>query len=225
MSLSADTVVLGLTTEDLAPKPGASQGGHGTSTTTPAIGLVDYLCDRYTRSDRIPDAVALRRAHFAAHRTLAAYQQLHAAAHAADCWQAERGEALALLRADAAQRERGWYAGPVLVDALLDGKDVDAAWQAATATGADDRQWLILADQAQAIRPADALRVYQRLAEPLEMQTGNTVYEQLTSLLLRMRDCCRRLGNPDDFTAHLATLRAGQKRKRNLMRLLDQHGL
>lgn len=30
---------------------------------------------------------------------------------------------------------------------------------------------------------------------------------------------------PDDFTAHLATVRAGQKRKRILMRLLDRHGL
>ncbi|MFF9511987.1 hypothetical protein ACF1BU_35715 [Streptomyces sp. NPDC014724] len=40
-----------------------------------------------------------------------------------------------------------------------------------------------------------------------------------------MRDCHRRLGTPDDFAAHLAALRAGQKRKRNLMRLLDQHGL
>ncbi|MGY5036225.1 hypothetical protein ACWC9U_36630 [Streptomyces sp. 900116325] len=30
---------------------------------------------------------------------------------------------------------------------------------------------------------------------------------------------------PDDLTAHLATMRAGQKRKRSLMRLLDRHGL
>jgi uncharacterized Zn finger protein len=198
---------------------------EASDTTAPAIGLVDYLCDRYTRSDRLPDAVALRRAHFAAHRTLAAYRQLRAAAQAADCWQAERAEALELLRADAAQRERGWYSGPVLIDALLDDKDIDAAWQAATATGAHDRQWLTLADQVRAIRPADALRVYRRLAEPLEKQTGNAVYEQLTSLLLSMRDCHRRLGTTDELTAYLAALRASQKRKRNLMRLLDQHGL
>ncbi|MER6105172.1 hypothetical protein ABT115_23360 [Streptomyces sp. NPDC001832] len=203
----------------------AERGITEVSDTTPAIDLVDYLCDRYTRSDRLPDAVALRRARFAAHRTLAAYQQLRAAAQEADCWQAERGEALELLRADTAQREWGWYSGPVLIDALLDDKDIDAAWQAATATGAHDRQWLTLADQARAIRPADALRVYRRLAEPLEKQTGNAVYEQLTSLLLSMRDCHRRLGTTDELTAYLAALRAGQKRKRNLMRLLDQHGL
>ncbi len=55
-------------------------------------------------------------------------------------------------------------------------------------------------------------------------QTGNAVYEQVTRLLLSMRDCHGRLGTEDEFTAYLAALRAGQKRKRNLMRLLDQHG-
>ncbi|MEU0835422.1 hypothetical protein [Streptomyces sp. NPDC005969] len=215
---------------DAAGRPGdalrwAERGIAEVSDTTPVIGLVDYLCDRYTRSDRFLDAVAVRRAHFTAHRSLAAYQQLRTAAHAADCWQAEREQALVLLRADAAQRERDRHGGPVLIDALLDDKDVDAAWQAATTTGADDRQWLGVADQVRAIRPADALRVYQRLAEPLEKQIGNAVYERLTSLLLSMRDCHRRLGAPDDFAAYLAALRAGQKRKRNLMRLLDEHGL
>ncbi|MGW3265508.1 SWIM zinc finger family protein [Streptomyces sp. NPDC001056] len=98
--------------------------------------LVDYLCDRYTQADRPSDAVAVRRDHFRARRTLAAYQQLRAAARTGDCWPAERAGALALLRADAERRQQGWYGGSVLVDALLDDKDVDAAWQAATQTGA-----------------------------------------------------------------------------------------
>ncbi|WP_369392723.1 SWIM zinc finger domain-containing protein [Streptomyces sp. CG1] len=192
---------------------------------TPDIALIDYLCDRYTRAGRPFDAVALRRAHFAAHRSLAAYQQLRTAAQAAGCWQAEREPALVLLRADAGQRQRSGYGGPVLVDALLDDGDVDAAWRAAAETHAHDRQLLALADHARAVRPADALGVYLRLAAPLMKQTGNAVYEQLTGLLLSMRDCHGRLGTEDEFAAYLAALRAGQKRKRNLMRLLDQHGL
>ncbi|MFG2583705.1 SWIM zinc finger family protein [Streptomyces malaysiensis] len=187
--------------------------------------LVDYLCDRYAQADRLPDAVALRRDHFGARRTLLAYQQLRAAAGAADCWPAEREGALALLRADAEQQQHSRYGGPVLIDALLDDKDTDAAWQAATETGAHDQQWLTLADLARAARPADALGVYRRLAEPLTKQTGNAIYEQLTSLLLSIRDCHRRLGTQDEFTTYLTALRADQKRKRNLMRLLDQHGL
>ncbi|MER6531671.1 hypothetical protein [Streptomyces sp. NPDC001508] len=187
--------------------------------------LVDYLCDRYARADRLSDALTVRRDHFGARRSLLAYQQLRAAAQAADSWPAERERALTLLRADAEQRKPGWYAGPVLVDALLDDKDVDAAWQAATETGAHDRQWLTLADQTRADRPADALGVYLRLAEPLTQQTGNPVYEQLVSLLLSIRDCHRRLGTPDEFTAYVRALRTAQKRKRNLMRRMDEHGL
>ncbi|MGP3972736.1 SWIM zinc finger family protein [Streptomyces sp. 8N114] len=189
------------------------------------IALVDHLSDRYTRVGRLPDAVALRRHHFGARRTLLTYRQLRAAALAADCWQDERERALALLRADAEQRQEGWGSGPVLIDALLDEKDVDAAWRAATETGADEQQWLTLADQARGHRPADALGIYLRLAEPLTRQTGNTAYEQLVSLLLSIRDCHRRRGTLDEFTTYITALRTAQRRKRNLMRLMDQHGL
>ncbi|GGN85019.1 hypothetical protein GCM10011579_075600 [Streptomyces albiflavescens] len=187
--------------------------------------LVDYLCGRYARAARLLDAVAVRRDHFGARRSLLTYQQLRAAARAADCWPVEREGALALLRADAGRRHQGWYGGSVLVDALLDDKDVEAAWQAATDSGADDRQWLTLADQARTGRPADSLSVYLRLVEPLNKQTGNAVYEQLVSLLLSVRDCHHRLGTPDEFTAYVTALRTTQKRKRNLMRAMDEHGL
>ncbi|OIJ96058.1 hypothetical protein BIV25_18770 [Streptomyces sp. MUSC 14] len=186
--------------------------------------LVDYLCDRYTRADRLPDAVTLRRDHFGARRSLLAYQQLRAAARAAGRWPAERDGALDLLRADAGRHESR-YGGPVLIDALLDDKDADAAWQAATRTGAHDRQWGTLADQARAGRPADALGVYLRLAEPLTKQTGNAVYAQLVALLLNIRDCHHRLGTDEEFAVYVAALRTAQRRKRNLMRLMDEHGL
>ncbi|WP_235458385.1 SWIM zinc finger family protein [Streptomyces olivochromogenes] len=187
--------------------------------------LVDYLCERYTQADRLSDAVAVRGDHFRARRSLTAYQQLRAAARAADCWPAERGEALALLRADAERRQEGRNGDPVLVDALLDDKDVDAAWQAATQTGGHDRQWLALADQARPARPADALGVYLRLAEPLTKQTGNAIYERLVSLLLSIRDCHRCLETEDEFAVYVTALRTAQKRKRNLMRLMDEQGL
>ncbi|GGT81043.1 SWIM zinc finger family protein [Streptomyces lateritius] len=185
--------------------------------------LVDHLADRYTNAGRLADAVTLRRDHFAARRTLLTYQRLRAAARAAACWPPERGKALDLLRADAERAKS--YGGRVLVDALLDDKDTDAAWQAATEHGAHDGQWLTLADHLRTTRPADALAVYHRLAGPLTRETGNHAYEQLVSLLLSMRDCCRRLGTPDDFTTYVTDLRAAQKRKRNLMRLMDEHGL
>ncbi|MER7533819.1 SWIM zinc finger family protein [Streptomyces sp. NPDC097704] len=185
--------------------------------------LIDYLADRYTRTGRPADAVTLRRDHFAARRSLLTYQQLRAAARAAACWQTEREKVLALLRADA---KRGHaHSGRVLVDILLDDKDVDAAWRTVGEYGAHDGQWLTLADQSRPTRPADALAVYRRLAARLTRETGNHAYEQLVSLLLSIRDCHRRLGTPGDFTAYVTDLRAIQKRKRNLMRLMDDRGL
>ncbi|MFI1660397.1 SWIM zinc finger domain-containing protein [Streptomyces sp. NPDC020472] len=185
--------------------------------------LVDHLTDRYTRTGRLADAVTLRRDHFAARHTLLAYQQLRAVARAADSWSAEREKALALLRADA--ERTGAHGGRALVDILLDDEDVDAAWQAAGEYGAHDDQWLTLADQSRPTRPADALAVYLRLAAALTRETGNRSYEQLVGLLLSIRDCHRRLGTPDDFTMYVTDLRAAQKRKRNLMRLMDEQGL
>ncbi|MEU0742686.1 SWIM zinc finger family protein [Streptomyces sp. NPDC006134] len=185
--------------------------------------LVDHLCDRYATAGRLLDAVALRRDHFGARRSPLAYRQLRTAALAADCWPAEREEALALLRT--AARRPGSPEGPVLVDVLLSDEDLDAAWRAATETGAHDRQWLTLADRVRPDRPADALGVYLRLAEPLTEQTGNAAYEQLVSLLLNIRDCHHRLGTPDEFTTYVTALRTAHRRKRNLMRLMDEHGL
>ncbi|MER5614125.1 SWIM zinc finger family protein [Streptomyces sp. NPDC002215] len=185
--------------------------------------LIDHLADRYTRTGRPADAVTLRRDHFAARRTLLGYQQLRAAAIAAACWPTEREKALAHLRADAERADtRG---GCALVDILLDDGDIDAAWRTAGEYGAHDGQWLTLADQCRPIRPADALAVYLRLATRLTRETGNRAYEQLVSLLLGIRDCHDRLGTPGDFTAYITDVRAAQKRKRNLMRLMDDHGL
>ncbi|MFI8826755.1 SWIM zinc finger domain-containing protein [Streptomyces sp. NPDC053431] len=185
--------------------------------------LVDHLTDRYTQAGRLADAVTLRRDHFAARRTLLAYQQLRAVAIAAACWPTEREKARALLRDDAARADtRGQ---PVLLDVLLDDGDLDAAWRTAEEHGAHDGQWLTLADQSRSTRPADALAVYLRLVTRLTHETDKRAYEELVGLLLGIRDCHRRLGTLDDFTAYIADLRTAQKRKRNLMRLMDDHGL
>ncbi|MFB7594194.1 SWIM zinc finger domain-containing protein [Streptomyces sp. NPDC056160] len=187
--------------------------------------LVDHLTDRYTQAGRLTDAVALRRAHFTSRRTLLTYRQLRAAAQAATCWPTERENALTLLRADAHAAGKNTQGASALVDVLLDDGDIDAAWHAATTSGAHDTQWRTLADTSRPTRPAEALAVYLRLAKPLTHETGIRTYEELVSLLLSMRDCHRALGTQDDFTAYVTTLRTTQKRKRNLMRLMDEHGL
>ncbi|WP_374105412.1 SWIM zinc finger domain-containing protein [Streptomyces sp. ISL-36] len=188
--------------------------------------LVAFVCARYARTGRLADVVTIRRDLLRARPSLAAYQNLRTAAHAADAWDgAERTSALEVLRAAAQPKKGRWYGGSVLVDALMDEGDLDAAWQAAAEGYADQQQWLALADRIREHRPADALTVYLRWIEPLRKQTGDATYERMTELLLSARACHRALGTEDEFATYLATLRADQKRKRKLMTMLDQHEL
>ncbi|MGF0175766.1 SWIM zinc finger family protein [Streptomyces sp. Marseille-Q5077] len=186
--------------------------------------VVDYVCARYAKAGRPADVVGVRRDRFRVERSLATYQQLRSAAQAAECWEAERVAALAALREDARRERGGWYGGPVLIDALLDDGDVDAAWREAVGL-ADDRQWEQLADLSRETHPAEALAVYLRLVERLKEPTGERAYEHLARLLLGARDCHRALGTQEAFTGYLADLRTELRRRRKLMSILDRYGL
>ena len=56
-------------------------------------------------------------------------------------------------------------------------------------------------------------------------QTGEDVYRREVELLQGIRACHAMLGTGDAFAAYLAAFRKEQRRKRNLMRLLDSVGL
>ena len=189
--------------------------------------LVDYLARRYAAASRDDDVLSLRRDRFRAERTLTSYQALRQAAAASGVWPAERDEALALLDQDMrdSHRRHPWaWNGPVLVDALLDDGDLDAAWAAAK-DAATEPQWLRLADASITSRPADALAVYHRTIGSAKTQTGDDNYRRIASLLLSARACHQALGTTDEFRRYMAALRTEQKRKRNLMKILDQNGL
>lgn len=189
--------------------------------------LVDYLAGRYAAAGRGDDVLSLRRDRFHDERTLASYQALREAAKESGVWPAERAEALGLLGKDVHRPPAGvsWgWDGPVLVDALLDDGDLDAAWDAAKET-ASDAQWLRLADASVTARPVDALAVYLRAISQLKSLTGDRVYHRVASLLLSARACHEILGTTDKFTRYVTALRWDQKRKRNLIMILDQKGL
>lgn len=189
--------------------------------------LADYVARRYAAAGRQSDVLDLRRDRFLAERTLTSYQALREAATASGVWPAEREKALALLSEDqrARPRQPAWaWTGPVLIDALIDDRDLDAAWAAAK-DAASERQWLCLADASIASRPADALAVYRMTIGALKTQTGDDNYRRIASLLLSAQACHQALGTANEFTRYVAALRAEQKRKRNLMKILDQNGL
>lgn len=196
----------------------------------PDCRLVDYLADRYAAGGRHEDVLSLRRDRFRAERTLANYQALRLAAAECGEWKAERESALALL-SDDARRLRfsipwAWGGGPVLVDALLDDGDLDAAWAAAkNATATTSDQWVRLADVSADVRPADALEAYLRVVESLKQATGNDAYQRIATLLVAARACHESLGTTAEFRKYVAALRLDQKRKRNLIKILDAKGL
>jgi uncharacterized Zn finger protein len=159
--------------------------------------LGDYVAERYGRAGRLADVVAVRRKRFEASLSLNGYRDLRDAARQAGCWDTERPAALDLLRAETPGMPRP---EPILVDALIDDGDGDAAWQAAQGR-ASDRQWLAVADLVRDARPADALGVHRRAIESRTRLTGDDDYQKIASLLLSVRDCHQRLGTDGDFTA------------------------
>jgi len=169
----------------------------------------------------------MRRTLFEAARTLANFRALRETAVESGVWEAERGTALGLLRKDAAAAQRTLWStwpGPVLVDALIDEGDLAAAWTAAQDI-ASEAQWIRLANASVTERPAEALAVYVKVIEQLTQHTGDGVYRQIAAHLLAARACHEALGTMDEFRRYMVLLRMAQKRKRNLMKILDQNGL
>ncbi|MFF1905521.1 SWIM zinc finger domain-containing protein [Kitasatospora sp. NPDC058218] len=74
-------------------------------------------------------------------------------------------------------------------------------------------------------RPAEALEGYRRAIERLKPLTGDGPYREMARLLLEARACHRALGTEAAFADDLAALKAEQRRRRKLLRILDQHGL
>ena len=189
--------------------------------------LVEYLAGRYRAAGRTGDLMDMRRTLFEAARTLANFRALRETAVESGVWEAERGTALGLLRKDAAAAQRTLWStwpGPVLVDALIDEGDLAAAWTAAQDI-ASEAQWIRLANASVTERPAEALAVYVKVIEQLTQHTGDGVYRQIAAHLLAARACHETLGTMDEFRRYMVLLRMAQKRKRNLMKILDQNGL
>jgi uncharacterized Zn finger protein len=67
--------------------------------------------------------------------------------------------------------------------------------------------------------------LYLRAVGSLKKDTGDPVYRRMASVLLSARACHQALGTTEQFSRYLAALRTEQKRKRNLMKILDENGL
>ena len=102
--------------------------------------------------------------------------------------------------------------------------EVEAAWAEAQAGGCAHALWVELADRRAGEHPDEVLPVYQRAVEGMVARTGNDAYEEVVRLLRKVQELLSRLGREAEFAGQIASIRTTQRRKRNLMKLLDAAG-
>jgi len=181
--------------------------------------LYDLACGVHARRAEPLEVLALRRAQHERMPSSSTYRALRTAAEGLEAWPLEQAAARATLqRADV----------PGLVDALLDDGDVDLAWTAAVAAPQDAvgfNLWLRLAETSQQDRPADALAVYQRLADEVLERAERRAYRSAAWILQRAQAAAQAADMLDEFTDYLARLRERHRRRPTLIAILDKANL
>jgi hypothetical protein len=179
--------------------------------------LYDLACD-VQRAEPL-EVLALRRAQHERMPSSSTYRALRTAAEALDAWPLEQEAArVTLQRAD----PRGF------VDALLGDDEVELAWTAAAAAPDDalgSDLWLRLAERSERDRPADALAVYQRIADEVLERADRRAYHSAARILQRARAAAQAAGEVDAFAEYLTGLRERYRRRPTLMAILDKAGL
>jgi hypothetical protein len=132
---------------------------------------------------------------------------LRTAADALKAWPLERDAARATLqRADV----RGF------VDALLGDEELELAWRAALAAPLDalgSDLWLRLAERRERDRPADALAVYQRIADEVLEQADRRAYRSAARILQRARAAAQPAGELSPSTSRAFASDTGDGRR------------
>lgn len=196
-------------------------------------GLLTFIADEYQRRGRHDDALALVWRAFDIDPSLRTYQQLNEYADRAGSWPDWRDKALSASRdriAAAAPVPRGtWRRGAfrdhsLLVEIFLAEGDAEAAWREAEAGGCDDRLWLELAKARERSHPDDAVRVYRARVDRLLRNPVGHTYEEPVGLLAGIEGLLVNSGKPAAFADLIAEIRDTHRRKRNLMRALDDKG-
>jgi len=177
--------------------------------------LYDLACGVHDAREEPLEALALRRAQHERMPSSSTYRALRRSAEALDAWPLEQDAARATLQhADV----RGY------VDALLGDGELGLAWSAAVAAsqhalGSD--LWLRLAESSERDRPADALAVYQRIADEVLERADRRAYRSAARILQRAQAAAQAAGELDAFGEYLTRLRERHRRRPTLIAILD----
>jgi hypothetical protein len=113
--------------------------------------------------------------------------------------------------------------------------EVDAGRSKACSTGPTRRVgcqdaigsdlWLRLAESSERDRPADALAVYQRIADEVLERADRRAYHSASRILQRARGAAQAAGELGAFAEYLTRLRERYRRRPTLIAILDKAGL
>lgn len=182
--------------------------------------LYDLACAAHQRRGELVEVLALRRAEHERMPSLSTYRSLRQAALELSAWSVEQPAARAVLEQ---QDARGF------IEALLVDDDLDLAWDAANNAPVEmvgQNLWMRLAERREPHSPADALTVYQRVAdEVLAERADRATYQTAAKILKAARDAANAAGMPNEFHAHLDQIREQYRRRPSLIEILDKAGL
>jgi uncharacterized Zn finger protein len=185
-----------------------------------------FVADRYRRDARWPEALELSWLDFADRPSLESYKQLKADAERLGEWETRRIAALDLLRERATPPSHDRWAPrrdhSELVRIFLWEGDDDTAWEEARSGACSAALWLELAAHRSRSHPHDALDVYERQVELAIAGRDRRAYQEAVALMGHVRSVLEQLGDDGAFPRYVARVREQHKRKRNLVKLLDQ---
>jgi tetratricopeptide (TPR) repeat protein len=192
--------------------------------------LLLFLAERHRAAGRGAEAEAVLWRGFERQPSMRLYEALAKGSRARSATRvAVADRALAVLEARLAKRSprTGWDgigASGLLVEIRIREGRLDAAWEAARRHGCHDGLWRQLAEASEAARPADAIAVYQRLAEAQVGLTNKHGYAEACRLIGRVATVRARLGEDQTQRAYIEDLLARHRAKRNFVAMLRGMG-
>lgn len=160
------------------------------------------------------DETSRRRKDFDAGPGRETYAALREAATKDGKWTAQRRDALACLRARAAE---GSEQADELVRVLLDDGRPDEAWRACVRFGAAAELRFELAERRAAEHPAETIPVFREQVDELIERKDPQAYQEAARRLKLLRTLHKRAETPEEFTAYLASLVENHRRKTRLI--------
>lgn len=209
-----------------------AENGNARFSSSPPERLLDFLVEQYTQLGRYSDAYSILWKSFQDMPVLKHYQTLHDFAQARSEWERWREQCWVVLR-DHLERSKEknppnclWSRQLInhseMVGILLWENRNEEAWQEAKTDLCSKDIWMSLASTREIDHPEDSIRLYQEEIHRLIEPTTNGDYSSPMRYLVKVQKIMQRTDQEDKFNSYLFRLRLEFKRKRNLLKLLDQ---